>query len=56
MLAGLVGAHRPSVSHALSDLTQRGALQRVDAGGWLLHGDFSTVALGGSADRSAGRT
>jgi hypothetical protein len=46
MLAGLVGAHRPSVSHALSDLTQRGALERVEGGGWLLHGEFSPVALG----------
>jgi CRP/FNR family cyclic AMP-dependent transcriptional regulator len=46
MLAALVGAHRPSVSHALSDLTQRGALERVDGGGWLLHGEFSPVALG----------
>jgi CRP/FNR family cyclic AMP-dependent transcriptional regulator len=49
MLAGLVGAHRPSVSHALSDLTQRGALERVEGGGWLLHGEFSPVALGGLA-------
>ncbi|HMJ34211.1 MAG TPA: helix-turn-helix domain-containing protein [Baekduia sp.] len=48
MLAGLVGAHRPSVSHALSDLTQRGALERVEGGGWLLHGEFSPVALGGA--------
>jgi CRP-like cAMP-binding protein len=50
MLAGLVGAHRPSVSHALSDLTQRGALERVEGGGWLLHGQFSPVALGAPAD------
>jgi hypothetical protein len=50
MLAALVGAHRPSVSHALSDLTQRGALERVETGGWLLHGEFSPVALGAVAD------
>jgi hypothetical protein len=40
MLAGLVGAHRPSVSHALSDLSGRGALERVEGGGWLLHEEF----------------
>ena len=45
MLAGLVGAHRPSVSHALSDLTERGALERVEGGGWLLHEAFSPEAL-----------
>ena len=46
MLAGLVGAHRPSVSHALADLTARGALERVEGGGWLLHGAFAPEALG----------
>jgi DNA-binding transcriptional ArsR family regulator len=45
MLAGLVGAHRPSVSHALSDLTERGALERVEGGGWLLHEAFSPEEL-----------
>jgi CRP/FNR family cyclic AMP-dependent transcriptional regulator len=50
MLAGLVGAHRPSVSHALADLTERGALERVESGGWLLHGAFPPDALGGRAD------
>ena len=45
MLAGLVGAHRPSVSHALSDLTERGALERVEGGGWLLHEEFSPEEL-----------
>jgi CRP/FNR family cyclic AMP-dependent transcriptional regulator len=45
MLAGLVGAHRPSVSHALSDLTERGALERVEGGGWLLHEEFSPEQL-----------
>jgi CRP/FNR family cyclic AMP-dependent transcriptional regulator len=50
MLAGLVGAHRPSVSHALADLTERGALRRVEGGGWLLHGEFSPQALGGRVD------
>jgi hypothetical protein len=55
MLAGLVGAHRPSVSHALSGLTERGALERVDGGGWLLHEAFSPEELRPSGHASGPR-
>ncbi|MBA3808770.1 MAG: Crp/Fnr family transcriptional regulator [Solirubrobacterales bacterium] len=37
-LADLVGAHRPSVTTALGELTRRGAVSRRDAGEWVLHG------------------
>ncbi len=37
-LADLVGAHRPSVTTALGELTRRGALSRRDSGDWVLHG------------------
>jgi CRP/FNR family cyclic AMP-dependent transcriptional regulator len=37
-LADLVGAHRPSVTTAMGDLTREGALSRRDDGDWVLHG------------------
>lgn len=37
MIGRLVGAHRPSVTTALSELTREGRLSRVPQG-WLLHG------------------
>jgi hypothetical protein len=37
-LADLVGAHRPSVTTALGELTRRGALSRRESGDWVLHG------------------
>ena len=48
MLAGLVGAQRPSVTTALRSLERRGALRRDDGGGWLLLGDPP-----GDAERAA---
>jgi CRP/FNR family transcriptional regulator, cyclic AMP receptor protein len=37
-LADLVGAHRPSVTTALGQLTRAGRLGRRDSGEWVLHG------------------
>jgi hypothetical protein len=37
-LADLVGAHRPSVTSALGELTRAGAISRRDDGVWVLHG------------------
>jgi CRP/FNR family transcriptional regulator, cyclic AMP receptor protein len=38
LLAGIVGARRPTVSTALGVLRDQGRVERTD-GGWLLHGD-----------------
>jgi hypothetical protein len=38
-LADLVGAHRPSVTTALGELSRGGSISRRDDGNWLLHGD-----------------
>ncbi len=38
LLAGVVGARRPTVSTALGALRDQGLVERVE-GGWLLHGD-----------------
>jgi hypothetical protein len=38
MLAQLVGARRPTVSTAIGELTNRGEIQRLDDGSWLLTG------------------
>lgn len=38
-LADLVGAHRPSVTTAIGELTRRGAVSRREGGEWVLHGD-----------------
>lgn len=37
-LADLVGAHRPTVTTAIGDLTRAGVLSRRDSGEWVLHG------------------
>lgn len=37
-LADLVGAHRPSVTTAMGELTRSGAIDRRDAGHWVLRG------------------
>ena len=37
-LADLVGAHRPSVTTAMGELTRSGAMRRRDEGHWVLHG------------------
>src|SRR4051812_36204138 len=37
-LADLVGAHRPTVTSAIGDLTRAGAISRRDHGDWVLHG------------------
>jgi CRP/FNR family transcriptional regulator, cyclic AMP receptor protein len=37
-LADLVGAHRPSVTSALGELTRAGTISRRDDGHWVLHG------------------
>ena len=37
-LADLVGAHRPSVTSALGELTRAGQISRRDDGVWVLHG------------------
>jgi CRP/FNR family cyclic AMP-dependent transcriptional regulator len=37
-LADLVGAHRPSVTSALGELTRAGAISRREDGVWVLHG------------------
>ena len=38
-LADLVGAHRPSVTTAMGELTRSGAISRRDEGHWVLHGE-----------------
>jgi CRP/FNR family transcriptional regulator, cyclic AMP receptor protein len=38
-LADLVGAHRPSVTKAMGELTAAGALSRRADGSWMLRGD-----------------
>jgi hypothetical protein len=42
MLAGIVGSRRPSVTTALGRLHQRGALERLPDGTWLLRGQPPT--------------
>jgi CRP/FNR family cyclic AMP-dependent transcriptional regulator len=37
-LADIVGAHRPSVTTAMGELTRAGAISRRDSGDWVLHG------------------
>jgi CRP/FNR family transcriptional regulator, cyclic AMP receptor protein len=39
VLGRLVGAQRPSVTTALSDLARRGIVERRDDGAWILRGD-----------------
>lgn len=44
VLADLIGARRPTVTTALSDLARRGLIRR-DPDGWLLRGDMPTELL-----------
>jgi CRP-like cAMP-binding protein len=37
-LADLIGAHRPSTTTAIGELTRAGLLSRGDDGHWVLHG------------------
>jgi CRP/FNR family transcriptional regulator, cyclic AMP receptor protein len=37
-LADIVGAHRPSVTSAMGELTRSGRISRRDSGEWVLHG------------------
>jgi CRP/FNR family transcriptional regulator, cyclic AMP receptor protein len=37
-LADLIGAHRPSVTSAIGELTRSGLVSRRDDGIWILHG------------------
>jgi CRP/FNR family transcriptional regulator, cyclic AMP receptor protein len=39
LLAGVVGAQRPSVTTALSELRRSGEVERLPDGSWLLHGE-----------------
>jgi CRP/FNR family transcriptional regulator, cyclic AMP receptor protein len=39
VLGRLIGAQRPSVTTALSDLTRRGVIERREDGAWILRGD-----------------
>jgi len=39
LLAGVVGAQRPSVTTALSELRRTGEVERLPDGSWLLHGE-----------------
>ncbi len=39
VLGRLIGAQRPSVTTALSDLGRRGVVERREDGAWILHGD-----------------
>jgi CRP/FNR family transcriptional regulator, cyclic AMP receptor protein len=38
-LADLVGAHRPSVTTAMGQLTRAGRVSRREHGDWVLHGE-----------------
>lgn len=49
VLGRLVGAQRPSVTTALSDLARRGLIERRDDGAWLLRGDPPGDATGEAA-------
>jgi CRP/FNR family transcriptional regulator, cyclic AMP receptor protein len=55
ILAGIVGARRPSVTTALGRLQEQGAVERLGGGNWLLRGEPPTdvVALTASTEMSA---
>jgi CTP:molybdopterin cytidylyltransferase MocA len=53
VLGRLVGAQRPSVTTALSDLARRGVIERREDGAWILHGDPPGVAAQTQADVAA---
>jgi CRP/FNR family cyclic AMP-dependent transcriptional regulator len=48
MMARFVGAQRPTVSQAVGELVRRGAVERLEDGGWLLKGSFPTHLLNGA--------
>lgn len=52
-LGRLVGAQRPSVTTALSDLARRGVIERREDGAWLLHGDPPGVGADAAARNGA---
>lgn len=54
LLAGVVGAQRPSVTTALSSLRRDGLVERLPDGSWLLHGE-PPLELGHVSDRVGGR-
>lgn len=57
VLGRLVGAQRPSVTTALSDLARRGLVERRDDGAWILRGEPPGSAPDADeADRHAGAT
>ncbi len=39
LIGNLVGAHRPATTSALGELSAQGWIERLDVGGWILHGD-----------------
>jgi hypothetical protein len=47
MMARFVGAQRPTVSQAVGELVKRGDIDRLEDGGWLLHGSFPAHLLDG---------
>jgi CRP/FNR family cyclic AMP-dependent transcriptional regulator len=53
VLGRLVGAQRPSVTTALSDLARRGVIERRDDGAWILHGDPPGEAAAAAVPASA---
>jgi hypothetical protein len=57
VLGRLVGAQRPSVTTALSDLSRRGLIQRREDGAWILRGeppgDAAEAAAGAAQPMSA---
>jgi CRP/FNR family transcriptional regulator, cyclic AMP receptor protein len=59
VLGRLVGAQRPSVTTALSDLSRRGLIERREDGAWVLRGDppgDPAEATAGAAARQAAPT
>jgi CRP/FNR family transcriptional regulator, cyclic AMP receptor protein len=56
VLGRLVGAQRPSVTTALSDLARRGVIERREDGAWVLRGDPPAVGAENRATPQAART
>jgi len=56
VLGRLVGAQRPSVTTALSDLARRGLIERREDGAWLLRGDPPGDAAEDRADADGSAT
>ena len=57
VLASVVGARRPSVTTALGRLQERGLIERLPDGGWLLHGtppdDYALITAEAAASGRA---